>query len=237
MDWLQSGQQIKSRIFQAFGVNPIIAGEVEGANRASSAAAEDHFCKFTVNPLAALMSEVISAWIGPNFAEKGEELVVWIEPAQPADPDTKRADLAFLRSVGGLSIDQYLAAYGFPPLPQGGDVRPVPANITFLPADKTPTIEDQQQREDDQQQRQMEFAQQSHGDEADGGSAGSGSGGGTDDPDVKKSAKMRNKLYRQTWLQIHSRQETALAGAVHKCFPKASTDDRPQTTRRSSERD
>jgi len=50
MDWLSSEKSTKSRIMQGFGTNPIIVGEVEGANRASSLAAEDHFAAYCINP-------------------------------------------------------------------------------------------------------------------------------------------------------------------------------------------
>ena len=41
MDFLDSGNgHQESRIFQAFGVNPIIVGEIQGANRAQAAVAE-----------------------------------------------------------------------------------------------------------------------------------------------------------------------------------------------------
>jgi hypothetical protein len=44
MDFTRSGQYTKERITQGFGVNPIVMGQVEGANRASAVAAEEHFC-------------------------------------------------------------------------------------------------------------------------------------------------------------------------------------------------
>lgn len=82
MDWLDSGKATKARIMQGFGVNPIIAGEVEGANRASSLAAEDHFCQFTVNPKITLLSQCMTEWLGPMF---GGGLVIWIEECVPRD--------------------------------------------------------------------------------------------------------------------------------------------------------
>jgi len=204
MDWMQSGQQVKTRIFQAFGVNPIIAGEVEGANRASAAAAEDHFCKYTVNPLAALMSEVISAWIGPNFAKDGEELVVWIEPALPVDPDTKRADLAFLTGLGALTIDQILSEYGYPPLPNGGDVRPVPFNITYQPNEAKVTPEP----------------------DPGAGKPGMGdskpdAGHADENPEEHVDSAGRKGFVshvKNTWKTTHGRQEEMLKAAIHRFF-------------------
>lgn len=67
MDFLESGQQTKARILQAFGVNPIIAGEIENANRASAAVAGQLFAEHTVNPLLELMSQVLTEWVAKRF--------------------------------------------------------------------------------------------------------------------------------------------------------------------------
>lgn len=87
MDWQTSGQQLKSRITQGIGTNPIIYGEIEGANRASSYVASDNFNEFKVNPLAVLFSQVMTRHIGPLFANPGERLVVWIEECRAHDAE------------------------------------------------------------------------------------------------------------------------------------------------------
>ena len=113
MDWLSSEKSTKARIMQGFGTNPIIAGEVEGANRASSLAAEDHFCSYTLNPKIALLSQCMTEWLGPMF---GDGLVVWIDECVPRDAEMelKRIDLAAksgvitaneLRQFAGLPED------------------------------------------------------------------------------------------------------------------------------------
>ena len=228
MDWLQSGNQIKSRLFQAFGVNPIIAGEVEGANRASSAAAEEHFDKFTVNPLAAMMSQVISAWIGPNFAKKGEKLVAWIEPAVPDDPDTKLRELQFLLSIGGLTLDQYLAEYGYPPLPSGGDVRPVPFNIVYLPnaAEPTPMPDmsgaGEGEADGGEPGKPTEKPASKPSEESgDSNEEGDYSDAGSDSKSFGKWTKSR---WRDSWLVMHTRQEQVMEQAIRGYFNEMADD-------------
>ncbi len=87
MDWLDSGMAVKSRILQAFGVNPLILGEIQGANRAQAYVAEEGFAKNVCNPLAELMSQVMTQWVGPRFARGKEKLAVWIDPVVPHDDE------------------------------------------------------------------------------------------------------------------------------------------------------
>lgn len=85
MDFLESGEAIKKRIFQAFGVNPILTGQTDGANRAQAAVADGIFCNGVVNPLSDTISQVVSA----HLAEKDEDMIFWIEPARPNDEELK----------------------------------------------------------------------------------------------------------------------------------------------------
>jgi phage portal protein BeeE len=121
MDYQTSGKLTKERISQGFGVNPIIMGQVEGANRASSASADDHFCSSTVNPKIELISECLTAWLAPRFSAPGEKLLIYLEPASAYDPDLELSRQRFLQSVGALSINEARAANGYPPI-EGGDV-------------------------------------------------------------------------------------------------------------------
>jgi phage portal protein BeeE len=54
MDWLNSGKTTKARIMQVIGTNPIIAGEIEGANRAADMLAVEHAHRmFLIRPVDA----------------------------------------------------------------------------------------------------------------------------------------------------------------------------------------
>ncbi len=118
MDFLDSGKQTKARILQAFGVNPIAVGEIEGANRASATVASQSFCE-TINPILELMSQVLTRWVGGRFDEK---LVAWIDPCKPDDPEQKLAEWKAARANGDVSTNEYRRnILNLPDVP-GGDV-------------------------------------------------------------------------------------------------------------------
>lgn len=95
MDWLNSGQQVKSRIFQAFKVNPISVGEITPANRAQAVEADKNFCTQAVNPPGDAISTCLTEMLGRKKADEqqqpkgGKQLVVWIQPAIPLDEDLR----------------------------------------------------------------------------------------------------------------------------------------------------
>ncbi len=86
MDWPKTGEIIKARIFQAFGVNPIVVGEIVGANRAQAVEADKQFTSQAVNPIVDAFSETLTDFVGPMY-EVPERLLVWIEQATPHDAD------------------------------------------------------------------------------------------------------------------------------------------------------
>lgn len=124
MDFLQSGEQTKARIFQVFGTNPIIAGEIQNANRASATVAEEHFCSFTVNPKITLLSQCLTEWLGPMFARPGERLIVYIEEAQPHDAELSAKQWQFALSRGTVTDNEYRRnQLGLSDHPDGDELR------------------------------------------------------------------------------------------------------------------
>ncbi|MCH8043485.1 MAG: phage portal protein [Planctomycetes bacterium] len=120
MDWMDSGKMTKARILQGFGVNPIIAGEVEGANRASATVAELHFCNYTLNPKIELISQCLTEWLSPMF---GGSLVVWIEPCQANDAELKAKKWEAGARFGVVTENEFRSeVLGLPEIP-GGDLR------------------------------------------------------------------------------------------------------------------
>jgi phage portal protein BeeE len=111
MDWLNSGKVTKERIFLAFGTNPIVAGQVESVNRASSLAAQEHFAQFTVNPKIMLLSQCLTEWLRPMFGD--DKLVVWIEPFVPRDWDLELKKWQLLVTAGAADMNEMRAAFGF----------------------------------------------------------------------------------------------------------------------------
>lgn len=138
MAFLDSSAMTKGDIFEGFGVNPISAGQVQDANRASSAIADQHLCCNTVNPMIETMSEVITKWVAPRFAQKGERLKVWIAPCEPYDPELALKKWEF--AAKQFCVDQNdirTRLLGLPPW-KGGDRVPVPQAIHFEPVPQSP---------------------------------------------------------------------------------------------------
>jgi phage portal protein BeeE len=105
MDFTASGKQTKSRIMQAFGVNPLICGEIEGANRAQAVVAEETFCQNVINPLAELFSQTVTGWLGQ--AESGKSLVFWLEPARAHDPEQTLREWELGLRFGAVELNEY----------------------------------------------------------------------------------------------------------------------------------
>lgn len=118
LDFLNSSMATKSRLAQGWGVNPISMGEVEGANRASSAVADDHLINNVVNPRIALMSEVMTCWM-PRFFTKRRDEVVYLEPAASKDIEWElQRDMAMF-DRGAKSVNEWRDGHGMTRLVDG----------------------------------------------------------------------------------------------------------------------
>tara|TARA_R110000824_G_scaffold120382_5_gene275675 strand:- start:16762 stop:20028 length:3267 start_codon:yes stop_codon:yes gene_type:complete len=128
MDFQASGKITKSRILQAFGVNPIILGEVENANRAQAAVAEENFCNNVVNPLLELMSQVMTAYLSPIVDDKGE-VAIWIDPTHPHDREQRLKEWTEAAKIGAISVNEFRTKMlNLPPM-EGGDIALRPMNF------------------------------------------------------------------------------------------------------------
>lgn len=122
MDFLNSSKLTKARILQGFGVNPILLGETEGANRASAYVAEEIFVSNKINPIIQLLSQTMTEWLGPVFSKPNEKLVVWIEPAVARDAEMELRRWQVGGQLGFVSPNEYRRTLlGLPDLP-GGDM-------------------------------------------------------------------------------------------------------------------
>ena len=123
MDWMESSKQTKARILQAFGTNPIIMGEIEGANRASATVAEQHFCEFTINPKLELIGQSLTEHLAPMFAADGERLVIWIDPCVARDAELKIKKWEAGARFGVVTENEFRSeVLGLPEI-AGGDLR------------------------------------------------------------------------------------------------------------------
>ncbi|MGE3315747.1 MAG: phage portal protein [Planctomycetaceae bacterium] len=133
MAFMDSSALTKADIYEGFGVNPISAGQVEGANRASSAVADHHLCSNTVNPMIETMSQVMTKWVAPRFAKQNEKLRVWIAPCEPHDPELLLKKWEF--AARQYCVDQNeirTRLLGLPPW-RTGDRVAMPGHVEFQP--------------------------------------------------------------------------------------------------------
>lgn len=119
MGFMESGKYTKERITQGWGVNPISMGQVEGANRASSAVADDHLCGNVINPRLTQISEVLTRWLPPLFGERPGETIVYIEACHSFDADLELAVETSLYDKGAMSRNELRARHGLPPIKDG----------------------------------------------------------------------------------------------------------------------
>lgn len=139
MDFLDSGKSTKGRITQGYGTNPVIMGELEGVNRASSYEARRHFADHTINPKIDLSSKVLTRALAPIFAKPGEKLRIWIEPYQPDDREERRRDIdlaAKYQAISRSEIRERLPRLALGPLEDGDDI-PAPMMQPRVPVRRT----------------------------------------------------------------------------------------------------
>jgi HK97 family phage portal protein len=140
MDFQASGKVTKSRILQAFGVNPIILGEVENANRAQAAVAEENFCNNVVNPLLELMSQVMTAYLGP-IVEDGGDVAIWIDPTHPHDREQRLKEWTEAAKIGAVSVNEFRTKMlNLPPM-EGGDIALRPLNFESVDVSTGGTVQ------------------------------------------------------------------------------------------------
>lgn len=124
MDFNQSASMTKSRITQGFSVNPIVLGQVEGANRASSVVADAHFCQNAVNPILTLASQVMTRLFNRRNSggRRQEQVQIWWTLATPQDREMTLAEWQLgLQGYAVRPNDLRTQVLDQPPL-DGGDV-------------------------------------------------------------------------------------------------------------------
>jgi HK97 family phage portal protein len=105
MDFGDSSKLTKSRIMQAYGVNPLIVGEIEGANRAQAIVAERSFLTNVINPLAELISQTVTGWLSPTGSK--QHVVFWLEPGRVNDPEQTLKEWDVALRHGAVELNEY----------------------------------------------------------------------------------------------------------------------------------
>lgn len=128
MAFAEGAKSQKSRIFLAYGVNAIVAGEIESANRASSFVAHEGFYRTVVNPILILMGQTITKYLAPLFGET-KRLYVWFEQAQARDEDLHLRQLDMLARYGLAEGNEVREAFGMHPHDKWDKLIPVPQKV------------------------------------------------------------------------------------------------------------
>jgi hypothetical protein len=117
MDFNESSLLVRDRILGIYGVPEVILGLNDNANRASAVIADEVFCYHTCAPICRFLSDHLTSWFRVYYRD--DDLVVWIEPPRPRDPDNARADWDQLIRAGAVTLDEVRERIGLDPLPEG----------------------------------------------------------------------------------------------------------------------
>lgn len=117
---LQEGYMLVNRsILQGIGTSRVIAGETEGANRATAYVADEIFCANVVNPFITLMSQTMTRTFGRlesmRPSRKNQSLVLWIEEAKPHDAELRLRQMQFLADKNWIKPSEARESVDLPP--------------------------------------------------------------------------------------------------------------------------
>jgi phage portal protein BeeE len=137
LDFMQSGKSTKERITQAYGVNPIVMGQIEGVNRASAVEARRLLADFAVNPIIELLNATMAKRLTPMISRGGIKTYAWIEPYRPDDADQTRADWVAAQRAKAVTRNEWRteilglpARDGWDDVVLTGSEIPIPAGMT-----------------------------------------------------------------------------------------------------------
>lgn len=134
MDYLNSSRITEREIQKIFGVNPIIMGEIENANRASATIAQEIFDLNVVNPILDIMGQTLTEFVRESslFGDN-EDILAYYEPARTDDPEEKRKRYEFAVDRGYASGNEYrIHVLGLPPI-EGGETARINAMLVEVP--------------------------------------------------------------------------------------------------------
>jgi phage portal protein BeeE len=201
MDFERSGEIVKKRIFQMFGVNPITVGEVTASNRAQAVEAEKNLASGVINPLCDTLSNVLTSMLGPLFGSS-ERLIVWIEEFAPIDAELELRRWTEARKNGDVTTDEFRAyVLNLPPMEEEEDEDESGAGEED-PAAEDPPADDEDPAADD-------------GENIDGGAdeqAGKGVG--------RKGTKGREPLSRGAIGNLHAQQVATTSKEVERVLAR-----------------
>jgi phage portal protein BeeE len=137
MEYQKSGDYTKAKITQSFGVNPIVMGAIQDANRASATAAKDNLYDVAVNPRITLISETLENWFSPMFSLPGEKLILFVEECRAHDVESDRDNVDSLFAQGAITRNESRAVFHMPPM-DNGETMLISESMKLVPMTMTP---------------------------------------------------------------------------------------------------
>jgi phage portal protein BeeE len=139
LDFPNGSSLTKERIFQGFGMNPIVAGQIEGANRASAYVAQANVDANVVNPLITQISQTMTMKLSPRFSGDGagRKLYVWIDRAVAHDEEIEIQKTAQLLEGHAITKNELRERNGMAPMETGGDEIAAPPEPPLAPPGST----------------------------------------------------------------------------------------------------
>lgn len=132
MAYRDSMKLTEREIEKIFGVNPIMLGEIENANRASATVADSIFLNNVANPLLELVGQVLTEFVHAcPFFPGQQNIIVYFDEIVAADPELELKEWQFAADRGMVDINDYrVHRLGLPPLKTNGDIARI--NITMI---------------------------------------------------------------------------------------------------------
>ena len=129
LGFLDSSQLTRDRIMHGLGVNPIVTGQVENANRASAVAANETFYQNVVNPILTLQSNALTQRLSTRDSAAGRKLHVWIEKAVARDEDLQLSKMQAASTAGAITKNEWRESLGLEKVtdPEADKLPPPPA--------------------------------------------------------------------------------------------------------------
>ena len=114
MDWKQSGEVVKARVLQTFGVNGYVLGDQVLGSYAQANIAELNFANNVANPIIESISCTATKFLS-QFYEDGDTLAVWLETYHPRDEDREDRRWQAARQNNDVTQDEVRSRMGLPP--------------------------------------------------------------------------------------------------------------------------
>ncbi len=117
MNWLESGEQVKKRLFQAFGISPFMVGEEIAGSYAQAYVVSQTFYDNVINPLCDAITVALNNFVTPMYVSEGaagESLYLWLEEARADNPELELSQINALSRTGSISRNEQRAKLGFP---------------------------------------------------------------------------------------------------------------------------